>query len=142
MEPTIHPGPCDTSVLTLQAEHRSEDVWGGGMDRLLTCREHVLGLGEWVIHDRVLEFVRLAGFYGVHRLVGGGLALDRSLITALIERWRQETHTFHLAVGEATITLQDVAVLLGLRVHGAPVTGDGFIIEDDLVEATLQSGPP
>ncbi|XP_056682429.1 serine/threonine-protein phosphatase 7 long form homolog [Spinacia oleracea] len=141
MEPTIHPGPRDTSVLTLQAEHRSEDVWGGGMDRLLTCREHVLGLGEWVIHDRVLEFVRLAGFYGVHRLVGGGLALDRSLITALIERWRQETHTFHLAVGEATITLQDVAVLLGLRVHGAPVTGDGTGVWSALVEELLGIRP-
>ncbi|XP_057246685.1 serine/threonine-protein phosphatase 7 long form homolog [Beta vulgaris subsp. vulgaris] len=34
-------------------------------------------------------------------------------------------HTFHLTVGEATITLEDVAVILGLRVHEAPVTGRG-----------------
>ncbi|XP_056688052.1 uncharacterized protein [Spinacia oleracea] len=57
---------------------------------------------------------RLAGFYGVHRLVGGGLELDKYLITALIERWRQETH-FSFG-GEANVTLQEVDVLLGLKV--------------------------
>ena len=42
--------------------------------------------------------------------------LDRSLLSALVDRWRPETHTFHLPCGE---TLQDVAMLLGL-----PITGD------------------
>ena len=30
---------------------------------------------------------------------------------------------FHVPVGEMTITLQDVAILLGLRIHGPTVTG-------------------
>ena len=34
-----------------------------------------------------------------------------------------ETHTFYLPVGEMTITLQDVVVILGLRIHGLPITG-------------------
>ena len=50
---------------------------------------------------------------------GGIVKLDRSLLTALVDRWRPETHTFHLPCGEMTPTLQDVAYLLGL-----PIVGD------------------
>lgn len=63
-----------------------------------------------------------AGFYGPFRL--GQIRLDQTLITALVERWRKETHTFHLPVGEATVTLQDVEILVGLSTIGSPVTHD------------------
>ncbi|KAK1668101.1 hypothetical protein QYE76_056260 [Lolium multiflorum] len=39
-------------------------------------------------------------------------------ITALVDRWRPETHTFHLRVGEMTPTLQDVFMILGLPIQG------------------------
>ncbi|KAH1128987.1 hypothetical protein J1N35_000365 [Gossypium stocksii] len=45
------------------------------------------------------------------------------LISALVERWHPETHTFHLLSGEVIITLQDVAVQLGLSINGEAVTG-------------------
>ena len=49
------------------------------------------------------------------------MKLDRSLLTALVDRWRPETHTFHLPCEEMTPTLQDVAYLLGLPIIGDAV---------------------
>ncbi|KAL9667377.1 hypothetical protein QQ045_001734 [Rhodiola kirilowii] len=43
-------------------------------------------------------------------------------MTALVERWRSETHTFHLHNGEMTITLEDVGILTGLPIEGRAVT--------------------
>lgn len=40
---------------------------------------------------------------------------DYALVTAMVERWYQETQTFHLPVSEVTVTLQNVAVLLGYK---------------------------
>ncbi|CAN1323391.1 ATP-dependent 6-phosphofructokinase 2 [Linum perenne] len=51
---------------------------------------------------------------------------NQELVTALIERWRPETNTFHLVPGEATITLEDVEVLTGL-----PTTGRSLIVSPD-----------
>ncbi|KAL0356185.1 UNVERIFIED_CONTAM: Serine/threonine-protein phosphatase 7 long form [Sesamum radiatum] len=69
----------------------------------------------------VLDVLHQIGFYGVYR--GGRLVYDCHLITALVERWRPETHTFHFRVGEATITLEDVQNIWALPIDGEPVTG-------------------
>ena len=50
---------------------------------------------------------------------------DRSLLTALVDRWRPETHTFHLPFGEMTPTLEDVSLLLGL-----PIAGDAAFLPE------------
>ncbi|XP_074342493.1 serine/threonine-protein phosphatase 7 long form homolog [Apium graveolens] len=62
------------------------------------------------------------GFYGVARVAS--IQIDCSLISALIERWQPETHTFHLPMGDVTITLQDVGILLGFHVDGDTVISD------------------
>ena len=119
---TPHPGPLDGSVLYLQSEHRSTAIFQGtGVD--LDVRRCDMRFFQPLIHldDRIAQYIDAAGFYGIRR--AGYLTVDHGLINALVERWRQETHTFHLPVmGEATVTLQDVEVLWGLRVDGLPVT--------------------
>ncbi|KAI3446818.1 hypothetical protein Pfo_003483 [Paulownia fortunei] len=72
-------------------------------------------------HARVLTILHHMGFYGMYRC--GRFIADFHLITALVERWRRETHTFHFRVGEATITLQDIAVIWDFPIDGRPVTG-------------------
>lgn len=58
------------------------------------------------------------GFYKMIEI--GRLQLDWSLAMALIERWRAQTHTLHLSIGEATVTLQDMEVLYGLPIALPP----------------------
>ncbi|MBA0864353.1 hypothetical protein Goshw_002065, partial [Gossypium schwendimanii] len=55
--------------------------------------------------------------------IGRRCKLNPKLISALIERWRLETHTFHLSCGECTIILEDVQLQLGLLVDGSALTG-------------------
>ncbi|KAJ3707989.1 hypothetical protein LUZ61_011694 [Rhynchospora tenuis] len=101
------------SLLYLQASHRSQGVLTGNLQRPLVTSGQIEGL-PW--DDRYKTYVTMAGLNHVNRI--GRVYHDNALINALVERWRQETHTFHLPVGEMTITLEDVAVLLGLRVDG------------------------
>jgi hypothetical protein len=44
--------------------------------------------------------------------------LDHGLICAFMERWHEETSSFHLPIGEMTVTLDDVACLLHLPIDG------------------------
>jgi hypothetical protein len=48
--------------------------------------------------------------------------MDSTALTTLVDWWRPETHTFHLPCGESTVTLQDVSMILGLPINGAPVS--------------------
>ncbi|XP_057746157.1 serine/threonine-protein phosphatase 7 long form homolog [Arachis stenosperma] len=73
-------------------------------------------------YNQIVEAqLRESGFYYVSQI--GVVKGQSAMITALIERWRPETHTFHFPVGECAVTLEDVAVILGLPTNGLPVTG-------------------
>ena len=97
-------------------------------------------LSPWRMDPRIRPYVIRAGFYGIYRL--GHISIDWPLITCLVERWRPETHTFHVPVGEMTITLQDVAIILGLRIDGPAVTGTCMLDVPQLCGELLGVTPP
>ncbi|XP_019246371.1 PREDICTED: serine/threonine-protein phosphatase 7 long form homolog [Nicotiana attenuata] len=121
--PPAHPGPAEDQLLVLQGDHRSSYVWEGQLSEQALRPRRPDDLWEFIVehpfHARVVARLQATGFYTIFEL--GRMQLDWSLITALVERWRSKTHTFHLPTGEATITLEDAQVLYGLRVNGRAV---------------------
>ncbi|XP_074360523.1 serine/threonine-protein phosphatase 7 long form homolog isoform X1 [Apium graveolens] len=121
-ELTMFPGPKISSLLYLQSSHRSSIVWDvGGGDSQRSRRRNPTQARFPPLHGSMIPILEDLRFDGVSRL--SCINIDWSLITALVERWRPETHSFHLPVGECTVTLQDVGVLLGLRIDGDVITG-------------------
>ena len=91
-----------------------------------------------------MSYLRRVGLLPLARVVCAGLpVMDSPLLTAFVDRWRPETHAFHLPCGEVSITIQDVAMILGLPLKGNAVTGivqsDGWI---DMVESLIGVRPP
>ncbi|KAK4383292.1 Serine/threonine-protein phosphatase 7 long form [Sesamum angolense] len=103
-------GPRDGTVLSQQSQHRSDEILDGDIDEVLQAKradgKFWRNFREQDLPIRVQQILHQIGFYGVYRC--GRIQYDCHLITALVERWRSETHSFHFRVGEATITLQDV----------------------------------
>ncbi|KAL0358311.1 UNVERIFIED_CONTAM: Serine/threonine-protein phosphatase 7 long form [Sesamum angustifolium] len=103
-------GPRDGTVLSQQSQHRSDEILDGDIDEVLQTKrvdgKFWRNLREQDLPIRVQQILHQIGFNGVYRC--GRIQYDCHLITALVERWRSETHSFHFRVGEATVTLQDV----------------------------------
>ena len=74
-----------------------------------------------MVDDRVVDIVKRVGLEGLYGTLCRGI--DHNLIMAFIERWRLETHTFHLPHGEITITLQDMEVILEIPINGEAIVG-------------------
>jgi len=68
--------------------------------------------GQEEILEEIIPLLRQSDFYWIMKM--RYLKINVALISALIERWRPKTHT---------ITLQDVSVLLDLRMDGSPLIG-------------------
>jgi len=113
---------CSSSIQTRSGPIEGDVlwIWNGEPDRKLHIRRVVPTYqGEEQIPEEIVPLLRQSGFYWIMKM--GYLKINAALISAFIERWRPETHTFHLRCGEATITLQDVSVLLGLHTDEAPL---------------------
>ena len=71
----------------------------------LTCRNRSEKFSnrEPMVEDQVVDIIKALGLEGLLRIPSR--EIDHGLIMALMERWRLETHTFHMPHGEITITL-------------------------------------
>ncbi|KAK5811901.1 hypothetical protein PVK06_027286 [Gossypium arboreum] len=105
------------------------------------------------VENHIVRMIHLSGLYRMLRLCGHGpsyqpdarimpyldamrfgsvalihvFELRGDLIRALVEQWHPEMHTFHLLCREYTITLEDVAIQLGLLVDGEAITSSSGI---------------
>ncbi|KAL4391344.1 hypothetical protein AHAS_Ahas03G0235700 [Arachis hypogaea] len=80
---------------------------------------------NWIRHKRRTRWSKTiyAPWYSTTSLELGVIRGFHPLLAAPVERWRPETHTFVLLVGEVTVTLEDVDHIFGLPIDGEPVSG-------------------
>ncbi|RWR76671.1 serine/threonine-protein phosphatase 7 long form [Cinnamomum micranthum f. kanehirae] len=112
------------NLLSEQETHISSAIYNGIELGTYRCIPTNPDYGTWHLNERQLEYVRMSGLYHLAQM--RWIRIDHALITGLVERWRSETNTFHLPIGEATVTLEDVAYIYGLPINGPAVTGTTF----------------
>ena len=77
--------------------------------------------------NRVIDIIKLLRLEGLFR--APSREIDHCIISALVERWRPETHMFHLPHGEMSITLQDMEVIYGLPIEGEVLVGPTVVVD-------------
>ena len=94
------------------------------------CRGRTKEMANVQMQDnRVLDIIKLLRLEGFFRVLSK--EIDHCLLSALVERWRPETHTFHLPHGEISITLQDVEVIFGLPINSEILVGPTAVEDGD-----------
>ncbi|XP_058108225.1 protein MAIN-LIKE 1-like [Magnolia sinica] len=118
-------GPSRQSVdpcyVPREGQHLSDVAREGGAPMILRGRGVRTHWPDWFrdpqpLFFQVLERTPLFGLFRV-RLSKTNMAL----LSVLTERWRAETHTFHLPFGEWGITPYDIYMQLGLRYEGGSI---------------------
>ncbi|CAN6223127.1 unnamed protein product [Urochloa humidicola] len=146
-EPPEPYAPPELLEKELDINHRSYMSAVRGVP-LRTLRARV-PMSTMPIHPTWVPKLRAAGLLPLARMVEGDMLdaelrpgekatrfhFDMSLLAALLDRWRPETHTFHQPVGEMAPTLQDAALLLGLPCAGQAVAAQDVAPDwrDDLL---------
>ncbi|KAH1059988.1 hypothetical protein GYH30_003800 [Glycine max] len=110
-------GPRNPSVLTGYADHVATSVWSGEERPELKLSSH--GRKVHKLGRPVPAIEELVAGTGLSPLIACSVDTDnRGLISSFVERWHRETSSFHLPVGEVSITLDNVASLLHLPIAG------------------------
>ncbi|KAJ1397730.1 Ribonuclease H domain [Sesbania bispinosa] len=108
-------GPRDTTLLRSYESHVAQRLWTGedrGALKVVTHGRKLKRPEDDYIQDIIDDSGLGPLIEGTHSMV------DMSLLSAFTERWHRGTSSFHLLVGEMTITLDDVSTLLHLPVTG------------------------
>ena len=94
------------------------------------CRGRTKEMANVQMQDnRVLDIIKLLRLEGLFRVPSK--EIDHCLLSALVERWQPETHTFHLPHGEISITLQDVEVIFRLPIDSEVLVGPTAVEDGD-----------
>ncbi|XP_058734264.1 protein MAIN-LIKE 2-like [Vicia villosa] len=119
-QPDQYPGgPTDTSLLYLYPSHVGRFLWYGEK-KCLKVASHGKKHRKMVLTQlprQIEDLVRDSGLAALQHT--SLLAIDPNLVSVFVERWHSETSSFHMLLGEMTITLDDVSCLLHLPVGGS-----------------------
>jgi hypothetical protein len=76
-----------------------------------------------VFNNRHVPFLRWANLLAVSSIISHDMSMfNATAITVMVDRWRSETHSFHLPCSGMMVILEDVAMILGFPIRGHPVT--------------------
>nr|KYP33064.1 Serine/threonine protein phosphatase 7 long form isogeny [Cajanus cajan] len=111
-------GPEDLSVLRNFSDHVATRLWSDEDRGELKIFNHGRKVKSFVIkHHQIQKLVDKSGLASL--LLCNYQMVNKGLVFAFVERWHPETSSFHLPIGEMTITLDDVSCLLHLPIRGA-----------------------
>ncbi|GMQ06244.1 hypothetical protein CsSME_00050900 [Camellia sinensis var. sinensis] len=119
-------GPTDPSILKSFKSHITAAIWNGADEKgPLKCHNHSskIRLWPWWEQGNNATFVNIVEMSGLAHLTHCTYRfVNKIVVSSFVERWQPETNTFHFIVGEMTITLDDVATILGLPIVGKSIS--------------------
>ncbi|XP_028065031.1 protein MAIN-LIKE 1-like [Camellia sinensis] len=118
--------PTDPSILKRFKSHVAIAIWNvlmkGGPFK---CHNHLSKFRSWPWWEQGnnATFVNIVELLGLAHLACCKCRfVNKIVVPSFVERWQPETNTFHLTIGEMTITLDDVATILGLPIVGKSIS--------------------
>ncbi|XP_028104298.1 protein MAIN-LIKE 1-like [Camellia sinensis] len=118
-------GPTDPSILRSFNSHVTTAIWHGEERGPLKCHNHsseILAWPWWSVENNT-RFKAIIEQSGLSQLARCTYPfINKLLISSFVERWQPETNTFHMTVGEMTLTMDDVGIILGLPIVGKSVS--------------------